>query len=480
MRNPTPIQIDRAVGTLLGSAAGDALGAGYEFGPPLPDDAPVAMTGGGRFGWEPGEWTDDTSMAVPIAQVLADGGSLDDERALDRIVAAWSAGAAEAKDVGRQTSLLMRAMRTPSAAAAREAANALYVRVPDRSGGNGTLMRTGPVALGYLDDGAERALANAARAISDLTHADPDAGDACVLWSLAIRHAIRTGEIDLVGQLPHLPAPRRERWAAVIAEAEASQPRDFPQNGWVVQALQGAWSAVHHGDGLVDVLERAVRGGNDTDTVAAIAGALVGAASGGTAVPARWRRILHGRPGMDSRGLVELAALAVRGGQPDSRGWPTALQITGSGVRTLVTHPHDDGLVLASLDGLVDLPDDVTTVVSMCRIGRRQTSREHVEFWLFDEDGVNADVDAVLIDAADTIADLRAEGQKVALHCMEGRSRTSAVAAVYAIRHRGVPEGEALEALRATLPDYAPQRFLLEAVGRIAEGPRTGCDPAVG
>ncbi|MBO0898923.1 ADP-ribosylglycohydrolase family protein [Cellulomonas sp. zg-ZUI199] len=465
----TPVQIDRAVGALLGSAAGDALGAGYEFGPPLPDDAPVVMKGGGGFGWEPGEWTDDTSMAIPIAQVLADGGSLDDEGALDRIVAAWFAWAAEAKDVGKQTSMLMRAMRTPSAAAARQAASAQYLREPDRSGGNGTLMRTGPVALGYLDDGAERALANAARAVSDLTHGDPDAGDACVLWSLAIRHAIRTGEIDLVGQLAHLPAARRERWAAVIAEAESSQPRDFPKNGWVVQALQGAWSAIHHGDGLVDVLERAVRGGKDTDTVAAIAGALVGAAYGGTAVPARWRRILHGWPGINTRGLVELGALAVRGGQPDSLGWPVAPQLSGTGVRTLVTHPHDEGVVLASLDGLVRLPDDVTTVVSMCRVGRRQTSREHVEFWLVDQDGANADVDAVLIDAADTIAELRAQGQRVALHCVEARSRTSAVAAVYAIRHRGVPKTEALAALEATLPDYEPKQFLLDAVGRIAE-----------
>ncbi|MCC2314162.1 ADP-ribosylglycohydrolase family protein [Cellulomonas xiejunii] len=314
----TSVHVDRAVGAVLGAAAGDALGAGYEFGPPLPDDAPVAMEGGGGFGWEPGEWTDDTSMAIPIAQVLADGGSLDDEASLDRIIAAWVSWAQDAKDVGVQTSGLLGSLHVPIAEAARRAAAARFADAPRGSSGNGTLMRTGPVALGYLDDGAERALANAARAVSDLTHGDPDAGDACVLWSLAIRHAIRTGEIDVVGQLPHLPASRGERWARVIAEAEASQPRDFPKNGWVVQALQGAWSAIHHGDGLVDVLERAVRGGRDTDTVAAIAGALVGAASGGTAVPARWQGILHGWPGMDSRGLVELATLAVRGGRPDS------------------------------------------------------------------------------------------------------------------------------------------------------------------
>ena len=63
----------RAAGVLLGLAAGDALGAGYEFGPALPADAPVVMEGGGSFGWAPGQWTDDTDMAVAIALVAADG-----------------------------------------------------------------------------------------------------------------------------------------------------------------------------------------------------------------------------------------------------------------------------------------------------------------------------------------------------------------------------------------------------------------------
>jgi hypothetical protein len=61
-------QRDRACGVLLGMAAGDALGAPYEFGPPRGPDLEVAMVGGGGFGWEPGEWTDDTSMAVAIAE----------------------------------------------------------------------------------------------------------------------------------------------------------------------------------------------------------------------------------------------------------------------------------------------------------------------------------------------------------------------------------------------------------------------------
>ena len=64
----TTAQTDRAAGVLLAMACGDALGAGYEFGPPLGADVVVVMAGGGSFGWAPGEWTDDTSMAIAIAR----------------------------------------------------------------------------------------------------------------------------------------------------------------------------------------------------------------------------------------------------------------------------------------------------------------------------------------------------------------------------------------------------------------------------
>ena len=82
------------------------------------------------------------------------------------------------------------------------------------------------------------ALAQAARAISELTHFDPEAGDACVLWCAAIRHAVHTGELDVRIGLPHIPVDRREVWVQRLVEAEASQPSAFTRsNGWVVAAL---------------------------------------------------------------------------------------------------------------------------------------------------------------------------------------------------------------------------------------------------
>lgn len=472
------IQKDRALGAVIGSAAGDALGAPYEFQPPLPSDADVVMRAGSP--WELGEWTDDTAMAMPILRALAAGTRLDDETTLDGFVAEWATWARSAKDVGTQTRAVLGMLRALTAAEARRSAGIVHERT-GRSGGNGTLMRTGPVALAFLDDrdGTELRLAASARAISDLTHFDPEAGDACVLWSLAIRHAILTGELELRRGIAAIPAERRMLWSGRIDEAERRMPWDFPKNGWVVQALQAAWSAIVHGDTLERRLVLAVRCGNDTDTVAAIAGSLAGAVSGVTALPFRWRRHLHGWSAEGRVGthldLQRLAVLAVGRGHADGRGWPTAPRFPVGVDQTLVQHPLDDGVWLGDLAALDRLPKDVDAVVSLCRVGTDQVrvpASEHHVVWLVDEDGANADVDGTLADAADAVALLRAEGRTVFLHCFEARSRTSAVAATYAVRHLGATPTGALEAVAGALPNYGPQRFLVDAVHMAA--------PAVG
>jgi ADP-ribosyl-[dinitrogen reductase] hydrolase len=178
----TTAQLDRAVGVLLGTAAGDALGAPYEFGPPSGPELEVAMVGGGSFGWEPGEWTDDTA----IAEVAATGADLRQEEALDAIARRWHEWSHDAKDIGVQTrSVLSRAGRHGIAAqTAREESAALH-NLTGRTAGNGSLMRTAPVALAYLDD--EASLVEAARAVSELTHYDqrPVTPACCGAWRFA-------------------------------------------------------------------------------------------------------------------------------------------------------------------------------------------------------------------------------------------------------------------------------------------------------
>lgn len=144
------IQLDRAIGAVLVSAAGDALVSQYEFGPALPDTFTPEF-GDGVFGHGVGEWTDDTSMAVPLLDALAEGRDLADADVQSGIVSRWIEWSRSAKDVGAQTRAVFRAIGRPvTAAGALQASQALHER-SGRSGGNGSLMRTGPVALGYLE-----------------------------------------------------------------------------------------------------------------------------------------------------------------------------------------------------------------------------------------------------------------------------------------------------------------------------------------
>jgi len=298
--------LDRAAGAMVGTACGDALGAPYEFGGPYPQDMPVGMIGGGAFDWAPGEWTDDTSMAVPLLELANEHVRLRD-RNLGQVVRAWFDWARDATDVGNQTSVVLetvraaheRRMRAPGSQDnwdledhyntyvfdARTAADTVHRRWA-RSAGNGSLMRTAPIGLRAVED--RSAASEYARQQSALTHADPDAQDACALWTCATGHAIRTGELDVRAGLDAYwgiqenEDPARTRlWQERIAEAEAKRPEEFSNNGWVVQAFQAAWSSIVHSGTRSDndphhvrrALELAVRSGNDTDTVAAIAGA---------------------------------------------------------------------------------------------------------------------------------------------------------------------------------------------------------------
>ena len=464
----TSAQRDRAAGVLLATAAGDALGAGYEFNAPMPADRPVGMIGGGLGPFAPGEWTDDTSMAIAIAEITAAGADLRSERALDRIVDRWCGWARTAKDVGVQTSAVLSAAASADhpARAARRESEEFYHRRPDRGAGNGALMRTAPVALAYLHDGD--ALAEAARTISQLTHFDPDAGDACVLWCAAIRHAVLTGEFDVRIGLGHIDSARRDLWAGRLDEAEQRRPSEFADNnGWVVAALQAAWSAItttpvpaddpaadtFRVDHLRLALENAVRGGGDTDTVAAIAGGLLGARYGASAVPADWRIDLKGWPGLNARLLVDMAETIV--GAPKPSGRHRAAEYDRP--RLPVRHPHDDGVWLGGVVALrnpptgVNLPPDVDVAISLCRVDDSEIPGGITHLDLRIDDKIPHLAFAVL-NAVRAVEQARVDGQTVYLHCEHAVDRTPAVAALYGARCQGIPVEQALTDVVEVLP----------------------------
>jgi ADP-ribosyl-[dinitrogen reductase] hydrolase len=449
----TPAQSDRAAGVLLGLACGDALDAGYRSGAPVPDEF-VTMTAGGRAGRTPGEWSDDTRLAIPIARAGTAGRDLRDQAVQGDIIRQWG-------DLAEER--------------------------PGQSAGSGSLMRTAPVALSYLDDPA--ALAEAARTLSDLTDDRSDAGDACVLWSLAVRHAIRHGGLELRVGLELLPADRRELWLGRIEDAERLPVYAFVHTDEAVAALQGAWSALTHlflepeigqtdADFLRQCIENAVqeRPGGGLPSVAALTGGLAGAHWGSSAVPAEWRRILHGRNGLRAGDLVRLAARAANGGEPDADGWPDAKRLDYAArgdLSTLVRHPHDDGVWLGAIGALDGLPVGVDAVVSLCRVGVDQVPArilEHIEVWMLEDESPesNPNLDFVLVDTVDEIAALRAEGHTVLVHCVQGQCCTATVAALYASRHRRIPMGQAMAEIELALPGSHPIVRSFPAPGAVS------------
>ncbi|MEK4240500.1 ADP-ribosylglycohydrolase family protein [Janibacter sp. FSL W8-0316] len=498
----TSAQMDRACGAPLGSAVGDALGAGYEFGCAAVGPDGPGMIGGGLGNFAPGEWTDDTAMTWPVLAAAAKGADLASPEALEEIAQGfldWYASGPA--DIGTQTRKVLgttlveerganptlveergalRRASKPGDLSTRmaQAAATLHART-GRTGGNGSLMRTSPVALAHLDD--PQRLTAAAEAISALTHTDERAGQACVLWSHAIRHAVLEGELDVRVGLPYLSDEGHDFWTARIDEAESREPATFSPNGYVVTALQAAWSAIHHTPVPAEMpclhlqhsLDTAIRIGNDTDTVAAIAGGLLGARWGASAVPAEWRRIVHGYPGRTAEDLVEAATLAVRGGRPNAYGWPGVARIAYHQAHrpVLVRHPFDDGVCLGNVLALDELPEEITAVVSLCLTGSEQvpTGVVHVPFRLIDEPQPeeNPNLDFVLTDAARTVASLRAEGHRVLIHCVAAQSRTPTVGIAYAMIS-GVDLDTATKGVCSALPDAHPNRGFRGGLARLA------------
>ena len=478
----TSDQRDRACGVLLGQAVGDALGVPYEFATPPPPGEPAQMIGGGLGNYAPGEWSDDTQMAACIALVSATGADLDTEEALDQIAEHFMRWRREgATDIGMQTSSVLRSARDGEGGAAARLTRAAsdYAARKPRSAGNGALMRTAIVGLSALDDRDQTAAAG--RKVAALTHADPLAGDSAVLWSEAVRIAVVDRRLDLRGGLDLLPERRRDQWDAWITAAETQDPRSFTPNGFTVTALQAAWAVIaqtpvpeddpgngsHPCQHLQHALHSAVRIGNDTDTVAAIAGGLLGAYWGQSAVPLTWVRRVHGWPSLRARDLVRLSILTAMRGVDDPHGWPSIERMQyGEPPRAAVPHPLDDGVWLGTE---VTTDHDATSVVSLFRRGRLDVPvdgigpENHVEARLIDSDNplANPNLDFVLADTAALIDELRQEGHRVLVHCVAAQQRTPTVAAAYAVR-RGATPDEARRMVAEALPRSRRRGLLWE------------------
>ena len=351
-------QLDRIEGVLLGQAVGDAMGAPYEPGD-VPFTGTPELLGGGFGDYAPGEWSDDTQMSLYIARVAATGADLTSREALDEIARDFCRWVAldGASDVGVQTRRVLGAVvdsrDEPGIAARIRAAAADLDAATRRTGGNGALMRNGIVGLTRLDD--RWATAASARAVAELTHADPLAGDCCVIHAEMIRSAVmappwRGGPLPAAAAamraLDLIPAERRNYWrdlfdGGILSDSRCLEPPSG--DGFTVHALGHATLALafvnrvltdrtarpagpsgrgeaptdgeapagkprsartradrmdhaDRADRMGRILVRALEASEDKDTVAAIAGALAGSRLGASALDPAWVEAIHGLP----------------------------------------------------------------------------------------------------------------------------------------------------------------------------------------
>ncbi|MGJ6963425.1 ADP-ribosylglycohydrolase family protein [Streptosporangium sp. G11] len=301
----------RAVGAVVGSAVGDALGAPFEFGlagvfstrfpVPAQDNE---MCGGG--GWEAGEATDDTQMAVHLAESLLERGGLD----LPDIFARFQRWAScDPKDIGLQTEdVLTNGMPWDRAATT-------HFQINHRAAGNGSLMRATTSAVYFAGHG-QAATMDAARRIAALTHGDPAAWEGTAVFHDLLRVALEGADpvAALPGSLALVDPDHRERYSTVLAPQW--HPGDATEfNGAVWPCLGSAVWALRTTSRYEDAIRVAIDLGGDTDTVAAVTGGLAGAVYGVDAIPARWKGLLHvPLPGSGERvlRLPELVDLARR------------------------------------------------------------------------------------------------------------------------------------------------------------------------
>jgi ADP-ribosyl-[dinitrogen reductase] hydrolase len=294
---------DRLRGVAVGAAIGDALGMPLEFGPAIPPDRLVRDMQPGRL--PAGAFTDDTEMALALAESLLAQRPLDSENLAQRFVAWYRAGP---PDIGRQTRLVLKRI---SRGEPWDAAVAAVQAENPWSAGNGSVMRCWPVALAHWDD--FDALLAASRLQSQVTHPHSECVAGSAFVNLVIYHLVHGAEpqaaVSRALDGADLPTALRQ----VIEEAPAKRRADLPNTGWVRHTLGSAVWGLLTTESFEEAIVQVVNLGDDADTAGAVVGALAGAAYGLDAIPPAWRAALHGewplRSGVrwDAARLVALA-----------------------------------------------------------------------------------------------------------------------------------------------------------------------------
>ena len=274
---------DRFRGCLLGLAVGDAVGTTVEFKPrgtftPLTD-----MVGGGPFGLQAGQWTDDTSMALCLATSLVEKGDFEPVDQMNRYVNWYKHGYLSSTghcfDIGNTTRVALHHFE--------QTGDPLSGSTHPQAAGNGSIMRLAPVPLFYYPD--REKMRHYSAASSRTTHAAAACLDACRLLAdilyLALSGADKatmlTGSDPDIVTEPHIQAIAR----GAYLDKPLAQIRG---TGYVVDSLEAALWCVAQTDSYEAAVLAAANLGDDADTTAAICGQVAGAYYGVPGIPARW------------------------------------------------------------------------------------------------------------------------------------------------------------------------------------------------
>ena len=272
---------DRAVGALLGLAVGDAVGTTLEFRK-RDSDAPLTdMIGGGPFHLEAGQWTDDTQMALALADSLLAHPDLDEIDLMKRFVAWWRKGEYSCTgtcfDIGITTRTALQRFK--------DTGNPIAGSIDPRSAGNGSLMRLSPVAIRHWND--TTALVDVARRQSATTHGAQEAVDACAAFAELLAAAISGANKT------ELLTPRATAYVdavkAILNGSWRGKARNhIASSGYVIHSLEAALWCVGRSTNFREAILLATNLGDDADTVGAITGQLAGALWGASAIPPTW------------------------------------------------------------------------------------------------------------------------------------------------------------------------------------------------
>lgn len=297
---------NRAVGSLLGLALGDALGAPFEFlrAGNVPDPVPAL-----EQPWldlPPGSTTDDTAMARNLARSLADRGRLDPDDLVRRHLE-WFA--TDPPDVGTLTRRVLK--RAAAGEDATAAARAIWQeRGPEVSAGNGSVMYCAPLGLAFANRPSE--LVELAPALSALTHHDERCRTAVLAVTLAVAALVRGQDRRSAAESALTAVLGRdggEELEFLVEQVGRSRAIDGPDQGFCLFTAGAGLQALLRFDAFEPALRHVVGLGGDTDTNAAVAGALLGAFVGVDGLPDLWLARLRDPEGIvaEAEALVPLA-----------------------------------------------------------------------------------------------------------------------------------------------------------------------------